>query len=506
MQKRLTGFILMAAFFALPLIAAKAPVHFPLTVRIVKESSADPLPAPAKEDFLLTVNGQPREILDLTGNTVSMSQRPDFPGRNFILSFKMTGFTQPTADAVSYFVTEIMTKADSLLLLTPVKMYQITVTGNKEKMIAEIGKLLEQDCSLYKKNLNAAKTGLEGELTRMKRLFRGGVDDKANITGYKMVGMFLNTFPQSFINFRNRFLFPETSRLGKVLDLLEDRDGQRWWLHFQEGDTFELIPKVHEIIKKIDQYNSESSLARQAFSSGVRQLEQLMGLTSSFPSQQLTGAFLGGDVRYNTIIIAARDSKGNTAEVVYNPVNLLAQVAGTTGGKAVHTVNPEQGVREIANHRDRFFRLLFAHDGRPGGRQVKVTLKNTNGGVKKKLSYKENYSDDEVKNLIRRLSTPRIQITGVVIDKRRGTVGFSIKAITFHREKSFGLVKAQVELLDTKGKQVYLTGNTLRASGREVSISVPLPRKFKGAFKLVIHAYDLIANRLTLYEKDVGLK
>jgi hypothetical protein len=376
-------------------------------------------------------------------------------------------------------------------------------------MITEIHSRLKNDCDSYKKQLNAAKNNLANEIKRMKRLFMGGVDDSAQITSYKMIGTFLKTFPQEFLKFRDHFLFPDLNKYRQVLDFLGSREGQRWWIHFQDGDMYGLTPGIKKITERIEMYCSQSSLARQAFAGDLQQLQKLLELGGAFPVKQLSRMFISKNVRLNSILIGSQPGKdtGTSADIRSHLGGLLESVSAYTGGKTILTAHPEQGIKDITKHRDHYYRLIYPFQN--GIRQKKVQVKITppDKYPNLKLSYQEHFNENEMASLIR-LSSHKIRISGVSLnqpgDKR--IVKFSIQSVTFNKEKKFGLVKVRIELFDNRENSLYRTENTLRSSKSTITISVPLPVRTTGSAKLRIQAYDLIANRLASWEEPVTLE
>jgi hypothetical protein len=245
-------------------------IDLPLRVFDGKEAVTHLQPAA----FKLYVNNQPREILKAPFQTEFMGQAPDFLRRYFILSFHTIDYSREMQKAVSYFISDVLTPNDSLALVSPLKIYRINVTGNKERVISDIEKLLEEDCSTYKKKLEAAKKNLENELKQMNRLFSGGFEDGAGVTSYKMIGMFLSTFPRNYLNFRNHFLFPQTDKYRQMMVLLKNWEGQRWWVHFQDSQTYGFISQIENVNRKIERYSNDHPSLRQSFSTHLKQLEK----------------------------------------------------------------------------------------------------------------------------------------------------------------------------------------------------------------------------------------
>jgi hypothetical protein len=477
-----------------------------LTVRVLEEKPENG--KRKKQDFRLTIDGQPQEILEVVDNTASINQPPDFPGRHFILSLHITNYGKDLEQALSFFISDILTPNDSLVLLTPLRAYNISVSPNKGRMITEVRDLVKKDCNSYENKINAVKKNLEIEITRMKRLFQGGVDDRAFITSYKMISMFLNTFPQEFLNFRNQFLFPDLNKYRQVLDFLGTREGQRWWIHFQEVDIYGIIPHIKEVIKKIEAYCSVSPLAERAFTTNLHLLEKLLDPGNSFPGEQAIDVFIGANVRYNCVLWSSRKTETSDAEshTISNLEGIVNDISGNTGGKTVQTMDPEQGLKEIAEHRDHYYHLAYDFDGHIKAKTVQVSLNPEDRRIK--LSYKSHFSEEEMRTLSQYLSSEKIRVTGVSLKQtgEKRTVAFSLQSITFNKEKKFGLVRVSIELHDDRDNPVFHTENTLRSSRPVIAVSVPIPREYTGSFKLCIRAYDLIAKRLAAFAEQVKLE
>jgi hypothetical protein len=459
-----------------------------------------------EQDFQLLINDQQRKILKAVKKSTSLDQRPDFLGRNFVLSFHMTEYESQVQEAISYFVTEILSTTDSLILMTPLKIYRINVSPNKGKMRTEIEGLVQQDCDEFKKRLNAVEKNLDIQLNRMRRLFRGEIRDPGSATSYKIIGTFLSSFPQGFLSFRSLFLFPEMKNYQKVLGFLGSREGERWWIHFQQGDSFGVVARAQFIAKKIDQYCNLYTLARESFQNNLQQLEKLLRLSQSFPVDPLINVFNSGNIRYNTILWVHRKHKGWSSASDIIPIlgAVLEQISRGTGGKTTNTTDPEQGIKTIHRHQDHYYQLTYGFNGSIEEKKIDVTTKSTDMS-KVKLSYKHVYSEEEMRSLIQYLSKKRILIDDFSLNKNK--IKFSIDAVTLNKSKgdSFGLVKVRIELFNQAGERVYNTENTLRSLKQQITVAIPLPVRHRGKFKIIINACDLIANQLASFEKQVVL-
>lgn len=493
--------LVYSIFFAFP---AEENIRLTLPVRVF--DGKQPVTHLQEQDFQLIINDQQRKILKAVKKNTSLDQRPDFLGRNFVLSFHMTEYENQVQEAISYFVTEILNTTDSLILMTPLKIYRINVSHNKGKMRTEIERLVRQDSDEFKKRLNAAEKNLEIQLNRMRRLFRGEISDPGLATSYKIIGTFLSSFPQGFLNFRSLYLFPDMRNYQKVLGFLGSREGERWWIHFQQGDSFGVVASAQSVAKMIDEYCNLYTLARDSFQNNLQQLEKLLRLSDSFPVDPLLNVFNSANIRYNTVLWVHRKHKRRSSASDIIPILgiVLEQISRDTGGKTVNTTDPEQGIKTIHHHQDQYYQLTYGFNGNIEEKNINVTAASAE--LKKvKLSYKHVYSEEEMRSLIQYLSKERVQINDFSLNKNK--INFSIDAVTLKKSKgdSYGLVKVRIELFNQNGERKYRTENTLRSTKQQITVSIPLPGRHRGKFKLVINACDLIANQLASFEQEVVL-
>lgn len=496
--------VILSVLFAFSAFTAEENIRLTLPVRVFE--GKQPVTNLQGQNFQMLINGQKRKILKAVKKTTSLDQRPDFLGRNFVLSFHTTEYGNQVQEAISYFVTEILNTTDSLTLMTPLKIYRIKVSANKGKMRTDIERLVRNDSDEFKKRLNAAEKNLEIQLNRMRRLFRGEISDPGLATSYKIIGTFLSSFPQEFLNFRSLFLFPEMKNYQKVMGFLGSREGERWWVHFQQGDSLGIAASAQSVAKMIDEYCNLNTLARESFQNNLQQLEKLLRLSQSFPVDSLLNVFNSGNIRYNTILWVHRKYKGRYSASDIIPILgvVLEQISRDTGGKTVNTTDPEQGIKTIHHHKDYYYQLTYGFNGNIEEKKIEVTAASAD--MKKgKLSYKQVYSEEEMRSLIQYISKERVRIDDFSLNKNK--IRFSIDAVTLNKSKgdSFGLVKVRIELFNQIGERVYRTENTLRSSKQQITVSIPLPGRHKGKFKLIINACDLIANQLALFEQQVVL-
>lgn len=463
----------------------------------------------SKDDLILTVNGEKREIVRLIKKTRAIEKSPDL-GRNFILSFHMTEYTDQIHKGIAYFINEIIHPMDSVILVTPTTLYQINVSGNKEKMIRDIKQSLETDCRNYKKNRVRVEKNLRLKIKNLRRIlreFKGfrdagekGSRDSSNYGVHQVLELtqFLDTFPREFMKFRELSLLLDTGKYRKIAGLLGFREGERWWLHFHREEVTALLSYIRGFMRELTAYvnNIEGYQVNK-----VENLEKVLSISDSFPVEQMLDTIINSNFCYN--VISFGGIKISDAEIRETETSglerILHRAAVLSGGKMVNTISPEAGVKEIVGQRDSYYELAFRFNGKFEKKQIAVTALDQ----KTEFLHKTGFEKEEIESFIHYLTHEKVAVDDFSLDKN--IITFTIKSFKHHKEGNFGILRVNIELLPEQNVLVYDTHNTLRSSQDEVTIRLPLPKKFHGNFILRITVNDLLANRRTVAERQITL-
>ena len=167
MPSKQISLLIFLVLFALQLFPGEQKIRLRIPLRIAADSPERTILN--KGNIILKVNGEKREITDLVERERTLTGTADL-GRNFILSFQLTEYSEQVEKGIAYFVTEIIHPDDSLIVVSPTTFYQINVSGNKEKMIRDIKQLLEKDCQNYKKDRVAVEKNLRLKIKNLQRV------------------------------------------------------------------------------------------------------------------------------------------------------------------------------------------------------------------------------------------------------------------------------------------------------------------------------------------------
>ncbi|NIM17183.1 MAG: hypothetical protein GTO45_34685, partial [Candidatus Aminicenantes bacterium] len=234
-------------------------------------------------------------------------------------------------------------------------------------------------------------------------------------------------------------------------------------------------------------------------------IEKSMRFSESFPGEELLNVLLGVNLNCNVVFF---NRQHNTLP---GYKEILQDISRKTGGISIDTGNLVNGLEVIKKHTDFYYELIFKFDGNPVDKNILVTTRShlLNETAKMHLYYKKKFKKDEFKYLMDWLTQAEkeISITGYSLENHR--LSFIISGFKRSRANTQqpgpGHIRVDIRLINDQQETVYETGNTLKAADDSVSISLDLPSKYNGYFKLSITAGDLISGKNFELKKYIKL-
>jgi hypothetical protein len=221
----------------------------------------------------------------------------------------------------------------------------------------------------------------------------------------------------------------------------------------------------------------------------------------------LLNILLGVNINYNVIFFSTQDRKtdsGNSVSPGYEKI--LKDISRITGGISIISTqsNLIKHLEAITQHVDFYYELVFTFAGEPEDKNIEI---NTAAGSR--AYYKKKFRKEELKWLMDWVKE-EIGISGFSLEGHR--VSFTLSGFKMNPIKDAngqpvptGIIKVEIRLIDSKSTTVNETGNTLRTKDKSFHVSIELPSKFKGYFKLSITATDMIANQSSQLNKYVKM-
>jgi hypothetical protein len=457
----------------------------------------------SREDFNLFINGSQREINQMEIKTRRINKTSDL-ARHFVLSFHMENFDPGIMEGVGYFIDHILDRSDSLTVLTPLKSYQMKMNSGKAAVFDAIEKLLKEDCDDYKLKREVLIRQLDKELFQVQKLTWA---DAVYLNAYAIITNFFNFSQQIIKDLKEHFLSPYREYHRVVKELSLKGDGETWWVHFQRRLFKPYPPNLKRIINR---WITIQSTGRIIISGGhqFKQLAKKMPLSPEFPTAALLESLLKENICFNVICWGIIDYENA------NPLNyprpelevILEKITNSSGGKAITTAFPKQGLMELQRHAAQFYQLVFPFNGKIEPKKINLVpaIQRQTGTVR--LNYPRQLETDEIQSLVQKLSREKVKILDFDVNGSR--VDFSVTGFRRDEPDIVGLLKVRAELYNDReeSQPVFSAVNTLHAKKEKIHISIPLPKAHPGSFRLRVSVCDLIANQLDVVERRVNLQ
>ncbi len=214
------------------------------------------------DDFEVYENGRLQRVeavylirkKDIERKEEKKSFSPD-TSRTFYLFFQITDYSPKIEDALHYFMQNVLVSGDSLVVVTPLKTYEMNPRAlalrSKEEIVKELKEILRKDAMLGSSEYRSALT----ELTRIARALgsalpgtgeqRGRQDQFAAPEYEEMdpdtkVEMLLNLYKGVLEKLEGLRHFDQ-SKLLEFARVLKDKEGQKYVFLFYQR---EFIPQI----------------------------------------------------------------------------------------------------------------------------------------------------------------------------------------------------------------------------------------------------------------------
>jgi len=525
--------LLLALIFFIPLIVSPTPDsnsdHSVLTLPVFPKLSmlkGEPL---TKELLNLKVNGVPRNIYNVSKIERSLGNYPDM-GRDIVLSFMTLEASETLSRGISYFVSDVLREHDSLIILTPLKAYRLK-PDNKERVISEIGKILEKDCKSFNTRKIIFENRIRSELKKIGSIMSAGRSLYNNTRHTKVLFRFLNSFPEEFEQYLKFTLVQNFEKFEGVAEQILGWENEKWWIHFNNEDTGEVISGVRKILKLIESAGSirlssssvnhglnpllQSSTEERSsggaaddnyrikFSRFIKEVRRSLNFRERKFIKNIGSKINCSGICFNSITFNGKEIDTNNLRSEKNSVSelILGDICTNSGGKTLFENNIEKALKEITRHKFTLYHLDFPLYRKDNGISIDLDDKYS---LMKGYSYPKVLGDDYIDKIRKKLMVEKCRINDLVIINKR--IRFYLEGFERNGDK-VGLLKIVINFFDKNGKYIYKIANTLRSSPekKKIFLSIPIPEKVYGCCNLEVSVTDLIARNTSSSRKDISL-
>jgi len=449
----------------------------------------------SKNDFMVSVNKKVVEISSFE-SVKRMISNPTTPFRNFILSFNLYDYGEQVNEGIEYFVRNILTDNDEMMIFTPENVHIFSTDAPKDKIIDDIKKLVKQDCRIFKAKRTIYKNSFKEKLGTTRLGIAPEVSTKDTAL------RFINSYRSEWLTFKNRFLIPDVNRYKLVSEYFYGKDGDKWFINFQQR---EIIPELGELRKKIRELRIlVSSLAESEetgwgpmISKGIRDLEISLLLSGKFPQNEIQDILLGLNISYNVIFFKSKIKMDTDENVSPDYEDILRNISRATGGFTLEVTDIKNGLLQLSQHKDISY-LINIPVRR--GNNLKIDIKARKGNYR--TCHKKTYNKNEIERIIK-FSTDKVKISDVSVKNK--IVKFTLSNFSTDKSKVReleGNLESILLIKNEKGDVIYKRSNILKTFKDTITIILPPLHNISGTNRVFIFAEDKITNLSIIFNRD----
>jgi hypothetical protein len=453
-------------------------------------------------DFQLKINGVEQPVLEFYKKSRAIETYTE--GRCFALSFEAAQYGELLAETVTDFIRNTLRSSDRLLVRSPLHIYKIDTSASKDEIIRYIQSNVQKDMQLQQQ----IKTSALAELGLLIKNIKTKLETKK--LGIRSVMLFVSHFSTQWNSYYSQFVSGKKNRFVEIASQLSqtEKGTEKWMIHFLQKGIIPLPEGFTELCDRLKKYaKAMPDVYRDKAEILIEKLDELeasMKTMEHFPMEEITNALLGVNVSFNVMSVdpasAALKLKENS---LTRDIRMkLGIIAKRTGGISAVYPNLREGMNAIKKHVDYYYDLVFKLTGPVEDKKLDISIPENSGNA----HYKKKFHRNEVQWLMDFLKKGSLEaelsIENYNLNQRK--LSFAVSGYRKSRAGE-GMVKVDIQLIDQKQEPVYQTGKTLKSSDTTIAISISLPEKYSGYYKLSITTQDLISGQNTEFKQYIKL-
>jgi len=504
-------------------------VNTVLTVPLIPIQLDETDPSISRDSLSLKINGIPRSIYNLKKVEKSLDNIQDM-GRDIVLSFMTSKACGKLLRGISYFITDVVQKEDSLIIVTPLNAYQMK-PGNKERIIEGIGKILDRDCKRFCHNKALFEKRIMSELKKIETIISSGKSFYNNTRHIKVLFRFLNSFPEELDQYIRLTLLKNFEKFEGVTDQILDGENEKWWIHFSNDDSHKVVAGVKRILKLIGSSSPSLSLndagirssnpvlqnelesrgadkspdsdIRVTFSRFIKVIRKSLDVKERMMVKDIGDRIRGAGICFNSINFNPRVLSGDGSKNAAHSAakSVFDDLSNGTGGRIFFEDDIENALKEIARHRITLYHLDFPLLKKDNGITIHLDDKHS---ILRGFSYPRVLSGEFVGKVRRNLSRRKCRISDLKV--RNDRISFCVTGFEKNMKKT-GLLKVGVSVCGRDGQIIYDRKNTLLSNpgSNQVSLSIRIPVAGTQECDISITVIDVIARKRSQVNREVTL-
>ena len=458
-----------------------------------------------RDDLNLKVNNKNIPIIDLLKKEISIKQVEDRKRRDYIISIFSLEYTGEISRGLDYFLNNIYSPLhqDGLIIVTPLGVYSMPVNLDIKSLKQRMEQVVSKDCNRYKKTRILIENNLERFSAKLlqKRVPRIYSCLADNFFSFTDVANFLQKYKNDFTSYKERYLKLSPKIFTGIASSLARRDSEKRWLHINIANLYPRTPQFNKLTQKIANFLNKFRVNEPSWSrilgKDMETLKTIMVVGNGFPGGKIINSLYSANISFYNILLNASDNSKNTNEYRREPEveRKWKYIAQKTGGMSTDSVNIEDSLALISNHKNIFYQVFFQFKEKIDNQEINLSLKDKKAAIFYPGRLNSTFFKSETN-----IGKEVIKIEKFI--RNKSGFRFDIKGFA-HTKNNSGMINLEVNILDNKGRRVLYKKGTLKAKKDTFSVSLPFKKAGMSKCLLKIIAVDLITMKSTKFKIDI---
>jgi hypothetical protein len=476
-----------------------------------------------KEDFLLYLNGKPKEIngfyevrKKLADDSVrdsgsSPASQHIAPPRLFVLIFNLSAYTLDLKSQVNTFFERIIRPNDHIMAITNNFFITEFEVVNEEKAKDKILKVLEKEMRKLKQEMNA----FESELKSIAAVLKSRLEDAGGVVAQNPTPLLSDFFVNyQFIleDIKEKYLSIPLDQYIKISEYLKSQEGEKWVINFYQLGRLPVLDNLGEINRIISRLGDDGSSTNPVGEGGeppqeIRRVIQdfylnfinKVKMVDNLFVNDIGKAFINSGATFHTQLLSplvrsfSNDFRYET--ITTESENILRTLSKLTGGSVYSSNRTEKFIKDIIAKEDISYVLTYVPDTGKKKKKPKVNIKIKNSNFR--VVFDDQRRLKSFKSMMARLTQNYKDIEIESLSCKDDLVTFKIKNIEVvqYEGEKFWAVQSRIKILDNYSR--LITGfekvfKGVKGQGEGI-IQVKLPSLTGGRYYVVLEVKDLFS-------------
>ena len=492
-----------------PLQESVSVVNVEVPVRVFLEGRS--VPGLSEDDFQIFEDGKPQIINGFYMVRKKMDEAPAAAdqaggtprttGRYFVLVFRTYEFNDPLKTGIGYLFSDVLRPDDQVLIMANNKALFIDRVADGRQAQDKVIELVKSESRLAAAIMFGYQERIEQILSNFRFQFSSS-DFKESGPDY--VFRFLQSYQETWREFKRRYLLPDLSKYYYFARHLERVKREKWVLNFFQLEQFPKFAFSSEIRRDIENFidslteigGSRGTLAK-ILKKMLHAIDMDMNVADDFPSEEVSKMFYKVNATFHSFFISVFKETGNPdlqfRNVATDIENSLRQITDKTGGSLLVSNDLVRSLQTVEKKEDLLYMLTYEPGNAKKVGKIKVTVKDKEC----KVLYDDNIRADYIREYLQKkeAENPAVMIKNPTLENRQ--LAFTIERFSLGQVdgENMGMLHVRIRVRNASEQNLFDESKAMKTFKPSIHMVLDLDFLVAGKYDIIIDVLDQVSGK-----------